>query len=78
MLCSAGTRADVKAHSLCGLAAHTEELSRHMNLDAFITQNAPHLMRDVEILPSHELRPGLDDRHVAAEATVSLGQFEAE
>ena len=73
----AGVRADVKADPLSGLAVHMEELGRDKNLDAFVSENPPHLMQDVEILPSHELRPGLDDGHVAAEATVSLRQFEA-
>ncbi len=33
-------------------------------------------MRDVRVLPAHELRTGLDDRHFGAEAAVSLRQFE--
>jgi hypothetical protein len=73
----AGARADVEAHFLSGLTAHTEELGRHMNLDPFVFENPLHLVRDVEVLPSHELRPGFDNCHLAAEATVGLGQFKA-
>ena len=46
--------------------------------NTFVAENPLHLVRDVGILAGHELRPMLDDRHAAAEATISLGQFEAD
>ena len=55
-----------------------EGLGRHEHLDAFDTENPLHLIRDVGILPAHKLRPMLDDRHTAPEATVGLGQFETD
>ena len=36
----ARVRADVKAHSLSGLAAHLEELGRDKNLDAFVSRES--------------------------------------
>ena len=33
---------------------------------------------DVGVLAAHQLRPMLDDRHAAAEAAVSLGEFETD
>ena len=68
----AGARANVEADPLSGLAAHTEKLGRDESPDAFVAKDPPHLLRDVEILPSHELTPELDDRHVAAETAVGL------
>ena len=47
-------------------------------MNTFVTENPLHFIRDVRILPAHQLRPGLDDRHAAAEAAISLGQFEAD
>ena len=40
-----------------------EDLGRDEALDAFLAQNSPYLVRDVRVLPAHELRTGLDDRH---------------
>ena len=37
-----------------------------------------HRLRDIGILPAHELRAGLDHRHAAAESAVGLGHFEAD
>ena len=57
---------------------HVEGLGRHQELDAFVTEDSLHFLRDVGILAAHQLRPGLDNRHAAAEAAISLGQFEAD
>ena len=53
-------------------------LGRQQEFDAFVAEDPLHLLGDVGILPAHELRPGLDDRHAAAEATIGLRQFEAD
>jgi hypothetical protein len=47
-------------------------------LNALVTENLLHLIRDVGILPTHELATALDDRDAAPEATVRLAQFEAD
>jgi len=47
-------------------------------LNTFVTEDPLHLIRDVGIFPPHELRPVLDDRRAAAEATVSLGHFQTD
>jgi hypothetical protein len=47
-------------------------------LNAFVTENPLHFISNVRILASHKLRPRLDDRYAAAEATVSLGHFETD
>ena len=36
-----------------------------------------HLLGDIGVLASHDLRPGLDDRHAAAEAAIGLRHFDA-
>ena len=48
-----------------------------MDLNAFVGEKPPDLMRGVGILPGHQLRRGLNDGHLAAEATIGLRQFEA-
>src|ERR1700756_667923 len=70
-----GGCAHVKADFLSGSALQIEGLSRHQNLNTFVTENPLHFSRDVGILAAHQLRPRLDDRHAATEATVSLSQF---
>jgi hypothetical protein len=52
-------------------------LGRQYKLDAFVAENPLHLIREVGILTAHQLRPGLDDRHAAAETTIRLRHFEA-
>src|SRR6266436_1302353 len=47
-------------------------------MNTFVTENPLQLIRDVGILPVHELRPMLYDRHAATEATVSLGKLETD
>src|SRR6202167_3576567 len=73
----AGVREYRNADPLAGLAIHPEELGRDDNSDSFVAENPPYLIRDVGILSAHELRAGLDDRNLAAEATVSPREFEA-
>ena len=53
----AGGRAHGKADFLSGSAVHMEGLGRHQKLNAFVTENPLHLIRDVGILPAHQLRP---------------------
>src|ERR1700730_16960418 len=48
-----------------------------MDLDALVGKDAPYLLLDIDILLTHELRPGLYDRHIAADPAISLRQFEA-
>jgi hypothetical protein len=74
----AGWRAYSNADFLSRPSANVEGLGRYQALDPFVTEDPLHLIRDVGILPAHQLTPGLDDRHAAAETTVSLGQFEAD
>src|SRR5262249_45102432 len=70
-------RADDKFNILSRLPTYREELSFQENLNAFVAKSAPHFLENVDILPPHKLRAGLDDCHVAAKATVSLRHFEA-
>ncbi len=48
------------------------------NVDAFLTEYLPNLVRGVWIFPPGELRSNLDDRHPAAEATIGLCQLETD
>src|SRR6516165_4093662 len=74
LLTRGGTRAkrDIVSRS----PANLEHLGPDKNLNTFASENAPHFLRDVDILASQELRTGFDDGHIAAEATISLRQFE--
>ena len=74
----AGSRAHVKANLCPGSAAHFEQLGLERNSNTFVAENPLHLSATSTILPGHELRPVLDDRHAAAEATIGLGQFETD
>src|SRR5262249_41191164 len=74
----AGWRAHRNADFLSRASVNVEGLGRYQTLDAFVTEDPLHLIRDVGILPAHQLRAGLDDRHAAAETKVSLRQFEAD
>src|SRR5262245_23672471 len=69
-------RAHGKAHVLSRFPTYLEELGFQENLNTFLAQNPLHLVRDVDILPTHKSRAALDDCHVATEATVSLCHFE--
>src|SRR5205807_2880951 len=53
-------------------------LCRHKNVNSLVTEDPPHLVRDVRILPAGELRSMLDDRNAAAEAAICLRHFEAD
>jgi hypothetical protein len=55
--------------------AYLEQFGLDENLNTLVAENAPHLLRDVNILASEELRSGLDDGHIAAKASISLCQF---
>ena len=77
IVCSPALVRSGNADRVSGLAAHLEELGRDVDLNAFVGENPPDFMRGVGILPAHQLSPGLDDRHLAAEATIGLRQFEA-
>jgi hypothetical protein len=57
---------------------HPERLGRHEAFDAFVAENPLHLIRNVPILMAEKLRPLLDDRRAAAEATVRLGKFQTD
>ena len=72
----AGGCAHGEADFLSGAAPHIEGLGRHENLNAFLTENPLQFIGDVRILAGHQLRPGLDNHHAAAEAAISLGHFE--
>src|SRR5262245_13854848 len=74
----AGGRAHDQADFVPGSAVHMEDLGLYEKEDAFVTENPLHLLRDVGILTTHELRPTLDDRDAAPEATVRLAQFETD
>src|ERR1700756_4468579 len=53
-----------------------KELGLDKNLNGLVAEDAPDLPRHVDILASHELRTGLDDGDVAAEATIGLCEFQ--
>ena len=74
----AGVRAHDKADILSGSAAHLDHLSANEKLDFFAPENPLDLVRDIRILPAHELRPMFDNRHMATKAAVGLCQFEAD
>jgi len=75
----AGGSAHDNDDAVAGPAVHPQRLGLRDNLDAFIAKNPLHLIRDVGVLAAaHEPRSMLDDRDAAAEATVSLGQLEAD
>ena len=57
-------------------STYPKQFGLDKNLNTFAAENAPNLLRDIDILPSQELRTGFDDRHVAAKATISLRQFQ--
>src|SRR5262245_60802523 len=74
----AGGRAHNQADFVPGSAVHMEDLGLYEKVDAFVTEHPLHLLRDVGILTTHELRPTLDDRDAAAEVMVRLAQFETD
>src|SRR5262249_54270688 len=57
---------------------YLEQLGLHEYLNAFVAEYAPHLLRDVHILPPQELSTGLDDGPIAPKATVTLCHFNTE
>src|SRR5262249_19904884 len=67
----------VKRYLVSRSPADLEQLRPHTNLNTFLDENAAHFLCDVDVLTSQELRTGLDDRHIAAEATKSLCHFQA-
>src|SRR5262245_61475270 len=69
-------RAHGKADCFSRAAVDVESLARYEHVNSFVTEHPLHLSRNVRVLPAHQLRPMLDDRHAAAEAAVCLGQFE--
>src|SRR3989449_11323080 len=71
-------RAHSDRHVLAGSPMHMEGLGRHETFDPFGAENSPHLLRNVVILSAEKLRPVLDDRHAASEATVRLTEFETD
>ena len=73
-----GARAHCDADFLPGSAAHLQDLGPQRKLDAVVTEDPLRLSGDVGILTAHQLRPGLDDRHPVAEATVGVPHFEAD
>src|SRR6516225_11236692 len=73
-----GWRTRGKADLLSGSALYIEGFGSHQNLNTFVTENSLHFVGDVGILTGHQLRPGLADRHAAAEAVISLGHFETD
>ena len=74
----AGGCAGGKADPVSLSAVHIESFGRYQNLNSFVAQDPLHFLGDVAILAGHQLRPVLDDGHAAAEAAVSLGQFETD
>jgi hypothetical protein len=49
----AGGRAHDQADFVPGSAVHMEDLGLHEKVDAFVTENPLHLVRDVGILTTH-------------------------
>jgi hypothetical protein len=70
-----GARAHGHADLLSGAAAHAKDLGRQQKLNAFGAEDPLQFLGDVRILAAHDPRPGLDDRHAAAETAISLRQF---
>src|SRR5258708_5538430 len=67
-----------QADVLTRAALDPEHLGPKLDFDFFGTEDAPDFFRDVRILAAEELRPVLDDGDAAPEATVRLGEFEAD
>src|SRR5262245_17074331 len=57
----AGWRTYNEADFFSRLTAHLDKLRFHENLNTFATENELHLLRNVDILPTHQLMAGLDD-----------------
>src|SRR5262245_45548277 len=74
----AGSRAHGHAHLFPRSALHVEGLRLDEESDAFVGEKPLHLVGDVTVLATHDLRAGLDDGHAAAEATIGLGHFQAD
>ena len=67
-----------QADAVARSALDIEGLRLEEKLNPFSPQNSVHFIDDVGILAGHQLRPGLDHGHAAAEAAISLRQFEAD
>lgn len=61
---------------IAGSPAHAEQFGLDDNLKSLTRENAPNLLRDIEILRCQELRTGFDDGHIAAKAAISLCQLQ--
>ena len=59
-------------------AAHSDDFGLREKLNALVAEDLLHLIRDVGILPAYQPGSGLDDRHAAAKAPVSLRHFETD
>ena len=53
-------------------------LRPHKNVNSFVTEDPPYLVRDIRILSACELRSILDDRNPATKAAKCLCQFKAD
>src|SRR5215470_8803451 len=62
---------------LSGSPTNAKQFGLDKNLNTLVAQKTPYFLRDIDILPSQELRAGFDDGHIAAKATISLCQFQA-
>jgi hypothetical protein len=74
----AGGRARHNTDLFTRPAVHTVDFGRRQKLNAFVAEDPLHFIRDVGILPAYQPGSGLDDRHAAAKAPVSLRQFETD
>jgi hypothetical protein len=57
---------------------HVEGLCLDEKTDPFVGEKSLHLIGDVAVLATHDLRAGLDDRHAAAESTIGLCHFQTD
>jgi hypothetical protein len=67
-------QADAAARS----ALDIEGLGLEEKLNPLFPQNSKHFIGNIGILAGHRLSTGLDNRHPAPEAAISLRQFEAD
>src|SRR5262249_256141 len=59
-----------------GSPTNAKQFGLDKNLNTLVAQKTPYFLRDMDILPSQELRTGFDDSHTAAKATISLRQLQ--
>src|SRR5262249_60975879 len=65
-------RAQREADALARATLDAERLRRLEDVESFLAQDLPHLVRDIRILAVGKQRTARDDRHAAAKPAASL------